>query len=554
MNVQEAKNLILKEFITNSGRLNSSATVVRKYNSYTNELASLISAESHLTIATILYCIVNEIQPKPCLNCGKQLNVYRFSSGYNGKGSTYCSQKCSAEHKHDKNDGPLFTDYSKLLDKNGKFDAQKIDKHMNFTSIEHLKKLTNLETDHVTTLLYSILYGSFKLRYCKECGAIIKFNSNYEYRQFCSKTCRNKNEDFKLNLKENNLARVKSDQYKNTVGLPWFETKVQKILVEQNISTLQTYDDVIAIPRQSSYFNFRCNTCSYDFKARFIYTPICKKCNPNSKPQQALSDYIESLGFRTIVNDRKILKDRKELDIVVPELNLAIEYDGLYWHRNKDDYYKYEECKSLGIRLIKIFDDEDEDIVKSRLAAILGKTENKIFARKCKVIELSNNVYTDFMKTNHIQGTVGASKKYGLEYDSKIVAVMSFGKCRYNATYEWELLRFANVLNTSVIGGASKLFSHFIEENNPKSVLSYCDVRWGTGKMYENLGFEFSHKTEKNYYYMKSIRESRVKYQKHKLKKLFPNADMSKSESEIMKEQGFAKIYDFGNYVYNWNK
>ncbi len=53
-----------------------------------------------------------------------------------------------------------------------------------------------------------------------------------------------------------------------------------------------------------------------------------------------------------------------ELDIYLPDLNLAIEYNGIYWHsenNNKDRNYhlnKHKLCKNKGIRLIQIYDIE----------------------------------------------------------------------------------------------------------------------------------------------------------------------------------------------------
>lgn len=559
MNLEDAKNLILSEFIDKNGKLKSNVIVVQKFNSFKEIFRSLLNCQEHLSIATLMYVIVNDIEIKRCKHCNKQLNVYRYSSGYNGKGSSFCSQKCSNEYKHDKTEGELFTNYLALLDKNGSLDSQKIDKHLNNISIQKLKELSGINTDDIATLLYSVLKDKSKIRYCLECGKVIpitafKGEPYSEKKRFCSKICRNKNSEFIENLRTNNLLRVKSEDYIINVGIPWFEAKIQKIVSEQNVTPLFQYSDVIKTPRQSSYFKFRCNECSREFEARFLGPPICRKCNPNSKPQQALSDYIESFGFKTEINDRILIKPY-ELDIVIPELKIAIEFDGLHWHQNRDHYHKYLMTQKIGYRLVKVFDDENEEIVRSRIAAIIGKTVTKIYARKCSVIELDYNTYSKFMNENHIQGVSTASVRLGLEYESKLVAVMSFNKPRFNKTIEWELIRFANIINTSVIGGASKLFEYFKKTYSPESVISYCDLRWGTGKMYENLGFEFSHKTSKGYFwYSGKGRESRIKYQKHKLISMFPHADMSLSESQIMEAEGFTKIYDFGNSVYIWSK
>ena len=59
---------------------------------------------------------------------------------------------------------------------------------------------------------------------------------------------------------------------------------------------------------------------------------------------------------------------------------------------------------------------------------------------------------------------------YGLEYENKLVALMSFSKKRIFIGYknkdfndEYELCRYSSLLNYNVIGGASKLLNHFIK-------------------------------------------------------------------------------------------
>src|SRR5690606_32397406 len=124
-----------------------------------------------------------------------------------------------------------------------------------------------------------------------------------------------------------------------------------------------------------------------------------------------------------------------ELDIVIPEANIAIEYCGLYWHSeiHKEPKYhldKLNACIEQNIRLITIFSDEwqeRQDIVKSKILQILGKsTQSTIFARKCKVVTLSREQKKKFFDQYHIQGAGPGSITYGLEYKEEVVAAMTF--------------------------------------------------------------------------------------------------------------------------------
>ena len=132
---------------------------------------------------------------------------------------------------------------------------------------------------------------------------------------------------------------------------------------------------------------------------------------------------------------------------------------------------------------------------------------------------------------------------------------MTFGKPRFSKNYQYELIRFCSELNMNVVGGASKLLSHFIKNINPDSLLSYSDLRWSNESttVYEKIGFEYSHTSEPNYWYFKGNRKySRYLVQKHKLSKILKNFDSSISAEKNLKNNNFMKLYDCGNLVYVW--
>lgn len=265
-------------------------------------------------------------------------------------------------------------------------------------------------------------------------------------------------------------------------------------------------------------------------------------------------------------NTRQIIPP-KELDFYLSSHNLAIEVCGLYWHSEamgKDNNYhlnKLLECTSKDIKLITIFEDEIIDkfeIVRSRLSNLLNLNNEKIYARKCEVKEISSSITKQFNIDNHIQGHVISKINLGLYYNNTLVAVMTFGKKRKSLgsnsiENSFELLRFATLKYTTVVGGASKLLKHFISKYNPKEIISYADKRWSDGNLYQTLGFKYSHSSKPNYWYTKDFtnREYRFKYRKDQLVKNYPHmAHMT--ESKIMNTLGYTKIWDCGNLVYVW--
>ena len=289
----------------------------------------------------------------------------------------------------------------------------------------------------------------------------------------------------------------------------------------------------------------------------------CLKCYPYNKSiaENEILEFCKNF-VSAISNSRFIIKPL-ELDIYIPNNNLAIEYDGLFWHssystesENKDYHLlKSNLCQEKNIQLLHIFENEWENPIKQEIWKSIIKNKlnksKKIFARKCKIKEVSPKDSKIFLNINHLQGNCPSSTNLGLFYNNKLVSLMTFGKSRFNKKIDWELLRFCNKLNYSVVGAASRLFKNFLKEHTG-SIVSYADMRRSTGNLYKQLGFELSHESGPNYWYFKdqTILESRIKYQKHKLKDKLEKFDENLTESENMYLNGYRKIFDCGNQVW----
>ena len=279
---------------------------------------------------------------------------------------------------------------------------------------------------------------------------------------------------------------------------------------------------------------------------------LCTICNPIGSERSFLE--IELYEFVLSVYDGKIIKsyrDRMEIDIYLPELALGFEFNGLYWH--SEDYVdknyhldKTKHFKEKGIRIIHIWEDDwvfKKDIIKSQIINLIGKTKNKIFARNCQIKDVNINESRVFLDNNHIQGYVNTIKKIGLYYNDELVSLMTFDNFEGRKKMEdggWNLSRFCNKLNTGVIGGASKLFKHFIKNYNPSRIVSYADKDWSQGDLYYTLGFENINESKPDYkYIVNKHRVHKSGYRKSKLKTEF-------TESKQMKINGFNKVWDCG--------
>ena len=158
---------------------------------------------------------------------------------------------------------------------------------------------------------------------------------------------------------------------------------------------------------------------------------------------------------------------------------------------DKDYHYnKWALAKNNGYELVSIFDWYDINKIMSLIKSKLQLNDIKIGARQTSIKIIDKKVSKEFLDKNHILGYDRSSDIiYGLYYNDLLVSVMSFGKPRYSKQYEWELLRYANLSNYTIYGGASKLWKQFLKDYSPKSVITYTNNDFGNGFVYKKLGF-----------------------------------------------------------------
>lgn len=331
--------------------------------------------------------------------------------------------------------------------------------------------------------------------------------------------------------------------------------------IERNVYTIEKYlNEIVKLhhkEKKSCVEIGKFYNCGNSTISRILHRNGYKVYNWNSSSfENEIYEFLKEFSYKLIRNTKEIIPPY-ELDFFLPDFNLAIECDGIYWHleqQGKDKKYhlnKTKRCEEQNIRLIHIFENEwkqKQEIVKSRLKNLFGKSKT-IYARNCKVRIVDNKTTRDFLEKSHIQGFCFSKWNYGLYYNDEVVSLMTFGKSRFSKKYNWELLRFCNKLGYSVVGGASRLLKQF---NEIGTVVSYSDKRWDTGNLYEKLGFKYSHTSSPNYFYTKDKLklESRNKYQKHKLHKLLEIFDPRLNEYQNMLNNGYDRIWDCGNAIW----
>jgi len=571
------KEEILKTLLTKTGTLNSA--ILRRGWFKNSILYKKIQNEIPFTnnVGEQIYCILNDINKKPlCPTCKTPLKFKMFKYGYP---KTCNKNKCIRENNN-------WSSCSKTTIKNNvKFKILVFDTFKNNKYILKDKKdvLSYINTKVKTTnkgklgrfinslngidMLCSILYYTkdiipitekyswserfyvlhnniVKIPNCIECNKNSKYiNFIKGYQKTCSLECGNKGyaQQCRINSHLNEiLPKIK----------------------EQNITILSTPNNGL----NSEKFKLQCNICNnvFDYKMnngkwQNIY---CNSCH-SSRIQKEIKQFIvDNITTNLIENDRIIL-DGKEIDLYLPDYKFAIEVDGIYWHSEltgkKRNYHinKTRLCEKKGIHLIHIFENEwifKSDIIKSIILTKLKLNTNRIYARNTIIKEIDNKTKKVFLNTNHLQGNGKSKYKFGLFYNEDLVCVMTFGKRKITKNSpEYEIIRFATKLNINVIGGASKLLKHFEKTVSPIKLITYADRRYSNSNVfYEFLGFTFSHESKPNYWYFKNSLDllSRVNFQKHKLKYKLNIFDETLSEWDNMKNNGYNRIWDCGNYVF----
>ena len=400
---------------------------------------------------------------------------------------------------------------------------------------------------------------------------------NTQFDRYGDKNYTNRSDSEKTNLELRGVRNVSQD--------PIVRAKTRTSFSRNHIDRLNNRLDSIGIQiisSESNRYEYLC-TCGtihsmsnsqFNVYVRSGESP-CPSCNPynpsyRSTGESELVEYISSIYTGPIIcNHRKF---GIELDIFLPELKLAFEYNGLYWHNElfkSPEYHLSKKMKAaeIGVDLIHIFEDEwslHKDIVKSRVSSMLGIVK-RLFARKCVIRDVPLHDAKQFLSENHLQGYVGSSIRIGLYHDNVLVSVMTFGRPRFDkkaGPTDLELLRFCSLRNTVVIGGASRLMQYVVNRYPDVSrIVTETNRCWSSGSssVYEQIGFTFTHNTVPGYWYVVAgSRVHRFNYRLSRLKSMGwfdEHVNMSDTEPtarNIMLTRKIYRIYDCGNSVYEW--
>lgn len=455
------------------------------------------------SFSEMVYCVIHDLQEPPKCNCGEYVTFKSYVKGY----SPFCSSKCANIYNAVKQSNTKRSwSKGKLCDVTLKRAA---------TNVVKYGTTNPLQSDAIKEKIQQSLREKYGVEYTSQIPSKIQNTIETNMRKYGVSNVAQRH------IPPDVLAKLDNKEWLND---------------EYNHQSIQAIAWKLGVDK----------TVIQDRLHRFNI-PI--RYPKDTKPEVIIIDHLTKLGISFIKKDRTVLNGL-ELDIYIPQLNLAIEYNGLYYHsfnhiptpkeKNKHNH-KYSECASKGIQLIQLTG-ENWPAILSFLSAKVNSIPN-IYARRCVVREISAVQFNDILTKHHLQGARSCIVKLGVFYNDELVGAMGFVR---NRKYGWELARLV-FANYRVVGGASKLLWHFIKHYNPATIVSYSANAYSVGNVYQKLGFTLHSEQKHDLWYVKSGKLiNRQNLQKHKLINILDTFDPELTEQQNLLNNGYRIYYGPG--------
>lgn len=269
------------------------------------------------------------------------------------------------------------------------------------------------------------------------------YSQTQQFRQYISDYLKG-NQEFIQKLNEIRLEKYGTT---NVFEIPSVREKQIKQKNDEAYNLILTWNQyVIPLFNRSEYisrshnkiYKWKCVKCNNIFQFQLgkstsvspksKYIPTCPKCYPKkfnrSRKQKELSAFCKQFFPKLQQNNKQLIKPL-QLDIVIPQINLAIQFNGIFWHSidRKPPLYHLDKtlaCEAIGYRLIHIWQDQwenNKNDIKEKLIdiflnkEILNLTDQFILNREwyqynnidnydCQVIMPSITIRNNFQTEN----------------------------------------------------------------------------------------------------------------------------------------------------------
>lgn len=300
-----------------------------------------------------------------------------------------------------------------------------------------------------------------------------------------------------------------------------------------------------------------------------------------------LTEMVQALvpGSTVLSDDRTVLPSTKELDIVVPDHHLAIEFNDIFSHseqavferRAKPRSHSYHaektcEAREQGYQLVHVWEDDwvhRRELVMRALAHRLHAVDRlpeilpdinplaceRLYARKLTVRTVPGDVARRFWRGNHLQGPVNCTVNIGL-YDQNDVlrALLGVGRKNHGSRISlpegtWDIQRYATL--GTVVGGFTRLLAHAETLLPVHAWTSWSDNDISDGGMYRAAGFTPDKRQGASYSYVgHKTKWERVHRSTYTKQRFMDDHDLAYEPGQTEHEAALAnrlyRIYDAG--------
>ena len=300
-----------------------------------------------------------------------------------------------------------------------------------------------------------------------------------------------------------------------------------------------------------------------------------------------LTEMVQALvpGSTVLSDDRTILPSTKELDIVVPDHHLAIEFNDIFSHSEQvvfekcakprpHSYHaeKTREAREQGYQLVHVWEDDwvhRRELVMRALAHRLHAVDRlpdvlpdinplaceRLYARKLTVRTVPGDVARRFWQDNHLQGPVNCTVNIGLyDQDDVLRALLGVGRKNHGSRVSlpdgtWDIQRYATL--GIVVGGFTRLLAHAETLIPVHTWTSWSDNDISDGGMYQAAGFTPDKRQGASYSYVgRTTRWERVHRSTYTKQRFIDDPDLAYEPGQTEHEAALAnrlyRIYDAG--------
>ena len=316
-------------------------------------LNNQLSNNPNWNIIDILKFIKYDITPAKCHHCGKKLTYKKTITN-----QKYCNRECSKNSK----------EQHQLISQN----IRKVYKEKGNLIKEKIKQTCLKRYGVTTNLAFANCHGKEKIEKTKQ-----------------------------NNLKKYGVTSTFCiDQIIEKTNQGKYRKKWKNILLLKEYVTPEFTENDFVYNHDNTKLKWKCTKCGNIFlqkqtiRIKWInnqlkYIPRCMKCYPYtslgiSRKELELVKFCKEYYPNLIHSDKKLIHP-KEIDIIIPELKLCIEFNGIWYHSLENEYIlnyhlnKTQQCQKLGYRLIHIWQDEwdnNKEIIKNKLINIFTNNES----------------------------------------------------------------------------------------------------------------------------------------------------------------------------------